>query len=187
MMAASIELLRAFIPQRVQYGSNGTNGEWKALEDGFATCFIYQELAVLVLLRMNKGWGCHELIFMTARLDKLSELSVEALLVEAELLRPAGLSRNPNRATAIFRHVTYVALTMLPQIKIVGFNGAIPKLDRIYGRLAHLCYFRRLLRRHGFEYIIRWQRNVYVCQSLAETVLFKNAKVVSLAHVMEGS
>lgn len=151
MAANSIGLLRAFIPQKIEYGTNGTNNQGQPLEDGFATCFIHQELAVLVLLRINEGWGCHELIFMTARLDKLSEVSVEALLVEAELLRPAGLSRNPNRGTAIFRKVTYLALTMLSQIKIVGFNGAIPQLDRIYGRLANLRYFRRLLRKHGFN------------------------------------
>ncbi len=150
-----LELLRGFIPQPIKFGSDdaASNYCWSADNDIYSTWFFTRELRIQVLFVPNPDWGCMELQFKTALRSKPQ--------MPVSLLRDPDLPNDANRATHIFRHVVYIALSILQQFHRVGFNGAHPALDQIYGRLSRLGYVKALMEQYGF--VIRKQgRDVFL-------------------------
>lgn len=150
-MNKDIHLLRSFVPQKTDFGINGDTNNQEWYKDTFhsLTFFRHNELLVEVMFIPNVDWNCTELVFATVLKSKVRSL-VEAHR-KVSFLRDEDMPHDPNQATEIFRKVTWLALQQIPKYGKVGFRGAIPKLDQIYGRLVSLRYFRKLCKKHGFK------------------------------------
>lgn len=156
-----IKLLRSFVPEEVSFDSNESmdNRQWTPTFIGYVTFFQTEDQIVKVIISYNYEWGCHELSFKTVLKYKVSNL------LEVELncsyFPDTDMKLEPNRATNMFRNVVYVALSRITTFECIGFNGATPYLDRVYGRLYRLGYFGELLKKYSYS-ITNEGRNIFL-------------------------
>lgn len=147
-----INLLRAFIPEKVAFGLNyDTNDETWLLNSEFGdmTMFQTKDQYVLVIFNWNPFMNAVELSFMTALKSKVPNPSY--FMEYATYVPDEDMTLDPNRATDVFRKVTYVALTQLNKHDRIGFYGATEYLDRVYTRLVKMDYVKRMLADRGLE------------------------------------
>lgn len=147
-----INLLRSFIPERVDFGLNkDTNdGVWlNNAEFGDMTMFQTKDQYVLVIFNWNVFMQCVELSFMTALKSKVPDPMF--FMEYATYVPDEDMTLDPNRATDVFRKVTYVALTQLDKHDRIGFYGATDYLDRVYTRLVKMPYVNKMLADRGLE------------------------------------
>lgn len=147
-----INLLRSFIPEKVDFGLNKetNDGIWLNNEEfGDMTMFQTKEQYVLVIFNWNEFMQCVELSFMTALKSKVPDPMF--FMSAATYIPDPDMTLDPNRATDVFRKVTYVALTQLENHDRIGFYGATEYLDRVYSRLINMSYVQKMLAERGLE------------------------------------
>lgn len=149
-----INLLRSFYPQPVHFGSNEAmdNEEWIIVSEELRyTWFKTKDQYIVVIYSYNPYWNCFELSFKTVLQSKVVGKSFEEMQQHVCYLPDIDMPIDPNRATDVFRKVTFIASSQFNKYDKVGFTGATEYLDRVYTRLARLQYAKTMLKQFGMS------------------------------------
>lgn len=157
-----IKLLRSFMPEKVSFGTNleMNDGRWITTEYYRHTYFQTEDQYVEVIFGWNPDWDCYELAFRTILKYKVDPAhGFRDIDLLATFVPDEDMTLDANRATYVFRKVTYVALTQIDRYQKIGFHGATQYLDRVYTRLARMKYLKDMLAKLNMHVI---QDGVYI-------------------------